>query len=349
MKIDNIAVMHETKFGSIKPKISLEDMKDKGIDFGDSLNLYFSNGEKLLDVPYYNGYYVRTGKPVVCGYPGYLYPSVTDNNGGDLWIRFNLCEKDTVSIEMNTKGKYISVQKAMNVIYTNKREDYESDEIYANFRPMNGGNMKNDFFYRSASPCDNQFNRAHCTDKLLNKYGINFILNLADNEDEIRMYREYETYDSENFDILYDKNHVALLDLSADYSSLHFKKVLCDGIRKMMKYDGPYLVHCTEGKDRTGFVCILLEALMGFTYQEMKEDYMETYKNYYGFTAESDPDKYKAFVENKFNDMAMYVGDIDDESKMDIADYCAGARKYLKEGGLSDDEVDFFIDKLIKK
>jgi len=49
----------------------------------------------------------------------------------------------------------------------------------------------------------------------------------------------------------------------------------------MASADGPYLVHCLEGKDRTGFVCIVLEALMSATYQEIVDDYMLTYNNYY--------------------------------------------------------------------
>ena len=31
----------------------------------------------------------------------------------------------------------------------------------------------------------------------------------------------------------------------------------------MASHEGPYLIHCTEGKDRTGFVSALLECLIG--------------------------------------------------------------------------------------
>jgi protein tyrosine/serine phosphatase len=30
-----------------------------------------------------------------------------------------------------------------------------------------------------------------------------------------------------------------------------------------------YVVHCIEGKDRTGYVCALLEGLCGATYEEI--------------------------------------------------------------------------------
>ncbi len=46
--------------------------------------------------------------------------------------------------------------------------------------------------------------------------------------------------------------------------------------------DGPYYIHCLEGKDRTGYVCMVIEALCGASYEELVEDYFITYHNYYG-------------------------------------------------------------------
>ena len=39
---------------------------------------------------------------------------------------------------------------------------------------------KNGIVYRSASPCDNQHNRAGYVDQLMENAGVQFILNLAD-------------------------------------------------------------------------------------------------------------------------------------------------------------------------
>ena len=47
----------------------------------------------------------------------------------------------------------------------------------------------------------------------------------------------------------------------------------------MTGQEGPCYIHCTEGKDRTGFVCLLLEALCGANYGELRDDYMTTYAN----------------------------------------------------------------------
>lgn len=43
----------------------------------------------------------------------------------------------------------------------------------------------------------------------------------------------------------------------------------------------PILIHCNEGKDRTGFVCAVLEALCGASILEITEDYMKSFENYF--------------------------------------------------------------------
>lgn len=55
-------------------------------------------------------------------------------------------------------------------------------------------------------------------------------------------------------------------------------------------------MHCTEGKDRAGFVSALLECYMGAAYDEVVADYMVTYYNYYGVTKEAEPAKYDAIL-----------------------------------------------------
>ena len=52
--------------------------------------------------------------------------------------------------------------------------------------------------------------------------------------------------------------------------------------------DSPYLIHCNEGKDRAGFVAALLEALGGAEAEEIVEDYMLSYENYYHVEHHSD-------------------------------------------------------------
>jgi hypothetical protein len=45
----------------------------------------------------------------------------------------------------------------------------------------------------------------------------------------------------------------------------------------MLAHDGPYLIHCHAGIDRVGFVCAVLEALIGGTPSEIVADYTRSY------------------------------------------------------------------------
>ena len=114
-----------------------------------------------------------------------------------------------------------------------------------------------------------------------------------------------------------------------------YKHSLVRGLRELINHKGPYLTHCIEGKDRTGFVCILIENLCGATVDEMKKDYMITYKNYYGITAENEPDRYNAILELHFNSMYSYIQSL------------GGAKEYLKSGGMTDSEIVKLMYRLI--
>ena len=79
-----LAATHETKFGGVYLDITIEDFNKMGFEFGDSVDVTFSNGYKLTDIPYYNGYYTKTGEALISGYPGYPHIDVCVNNGDPL-------------------------------------------------------------------------------------------------------------------------------------------------------------------------------------------------------------------------------------------------------------------------
>ncbi|MCQ2794277.1 MAG: tyrosine-protein phosphatase [Bacilli bacterium] len=58
----------------------------------------------------------------------------------------------------------------------------------------------------------------------------------------------------------------------------------------------PAYIHCNEGKDRTGFILMILEALMGVGAETIKKDFMLTFYNYYN-VKEEDEEKYKALAD----------------------------------------------------
>ena len=103
--------------------------------------------------------------------------------------------------------------------------------------------------------------------------------------------------------------------------------------------EGPYLIHCMEGKDRTGFVCSLILALAGADREEIREDYMVTYANYYGITKEKTPEKYDAVL-TFVDDFLYFVTDPNKEMVTAALSLEEGARDYLRYGGLTEEEIE---------
>lgn len=333
--VSNLVLEHETNFGGAYMKMTIEDFNKAGFNFGDSVNVIFSNNRIIEDIPYYNGYYTQVGGILLVGYPGYPYIKIAKNYGNDVFDEFELTESVTATITLNQAKKYLTNQETFSLSYSKNREDYESNEVFANFRALKGGSLKENIFFRSASPCCNDYNRAPYVDRFMQKNLISFVLNLSDNSEEVIEYKKNNDFRTPYFNALNEHDRIAYVDVGANYMSDEYKHSLVRGLRELINHKGPYLTHCIEGKDRTGFVCILIENLCGATVDEMKKDYMITYQNYYGITAENNPDRYNAILELHFNSMYSYIQSL------------GGAKEYLKSGGMTDSEIVKLMYRLI--
>lgn len=332
------AVSEDAKFGAAILSLSPEAFEAAGFHLGDSCDVAFGNGYTLNDVPYFNGYYVKNGAPVIVAYPGFGTVSITLNNRG-IWAEAGLTDGEAVTVRLHEAGKYAALQEALGQSYSFRREDYGSDEEFVNFRALSGGALKAGFLYRGASPVDNSRGRAACADGLLAANGIRFVLDLADSPEDMEAYRAAEDFASLYAGALYDEGRAAFLDMSSAYESADYRQKVAGGLRTMLGADGPVYIHCMEGKDRTGFVCMLLEALAGADYDEMLADYMTTYRNYYGVSPEETPEKYAAIAALYFDSFAAALHGTEDVGALRAADYAGDAEAYLLAGGLSEEEV----------
>ncbi len=333
-----IGVVRDEEFGNVYIDLTIEEFNNLGFAFGDSVNIVFDNGRIFEDVPYYSGYYVPVGELLACGYPGYPHVVIARNYGASTWEEFEMTDSSKVTVTLNTKGKYIDVQELYALSYSDNRDDFDSDEEFANFRAVKGGNLKENFFFRSASPCDNQHCRAAYANRFAQENGIKFVLNLSDNEEKYKAHTEAEDFVSGYYDSLYKDGNVLILAMNANYRSDEFAGILSKAFYEMSQNDGPCLIHCVEGKDRTGFACALLLALAGASAQEIIDDYMITYDNYYGITKENNPDKYNAILGN-VNDFLYCLCEAEKGTDVNTLDIKAGAENYLRRGGLSDEEI----------
>ena len=231
---------------------------------------------------------------------------------------------------MGEKGGYADEYAIHQLARSEVREDYPdlTDEQYANFRNVATTGMGAYVLYRSSSPVNPDINRSREADAAVNAAGICTVMNMADNEEIMKGYEGYaETY--------YSALDVIALNLGMDFTTDDFRAGLAEGFRFLAGHEGPYLVHCNEGKDRTGFAMAVLECLMGASAEEVVSDYMVTYANFYG--VQPGTEKYDAIVRSNLASSLAAAFDI--ESIYD-ADLAAEADDYLLEIGLTREEVD---------
>lgn len=334
------------KFNGVMIKTTEDELAAAGFALGDSVDVSFSNGFELKDVPYCNGYYAKAGDPVLAAIPGNSGVVMTRNIIG-LWKESGLTEDDTVTFTLHKAKKYLKLQETLNLDRPTDRSEYPSDEAFTNFRALTGGNLKENFLYRGVSPLRTTDGRGPLADELIEAAGIQNVIDLADNSDEVTEYLNAEDFDSPYVKSLYDSGHFVALGMSADYTSDAYCKSVVEGMRFLLKQGGSAYIHCSMGRDRTGFVCMVVEALAGASYDEMCDDYMLTYTDFYKVTKD-DAERYETIANLYFDDFLATICGTDDEDAIKSADYEKAAREYLVRGGMTEDEVDQLVALICK-
>ena len=342
--LENCAIHHDDEFGGAYIDISIDDFNKKGFTFGDSVSLTFVTGLEVVtyeDLGYFSGYYVPAGQELLVGYKGYDYIKCCVNYGEDIYAKHHFSDETTVTITINEAGKYKAVEETLSISYSDKREEYDSDEQFANFREVTVGNIKPGRLYRGASPIDNSRKRANTVDNLLKKNNIAYNIDLADKLENIYFQDKYVIGDY--MKDLIQNNKSVFLGMAAAYKAEDFSNKMKKMFLMILNNDGPFYVHCLEGKDRTGFVCMVIEALCGATYQDLIDDYFITYKNYYGI--EKGSEKYNVIKEMHIDEMIRYVFSFDEKTNLLSAGYYSKARAYLENIGLTESQIDAVQEK----
>jgi hypothetical protein len=334
-------VSEYAKFDSVKLEASLTDLENAGFSLGDSCDIELSDGTSLTDIPIYSGYFVKTGEPLLVVFSAFGGAFLSYNNA-PCWSTMNLNDQSTITLTLHEAGKYKKTEDLLASDMSNDRNDYPSDVTFTNFRAMTGGNLKQNFLYRGASPVNQNLNRATVVDGLLQEVGVQCVLDLADSEANFQKDINAESFDSPYTLSLYEQGRVVLMSLSTREASDEFKKPLGQGIQKLLEVGGPAYIHCSFGQDRTGFVAALLEGLAGATYDEMCDDYMQSYANLSGITKDN-AEAYDLLVELHFNEFMTIVSGVEDVETLKSLDYTSSARQYLVECGLTEAEVDQLV------
>ena len=345
-----------TKYGNIYTSCTAERLQEMGFAYGDIITVKFL--DQILDLPL-----VPTFSYVDQGTPGlFINKSETGEFEGNLFMAINMgdftttygiatkttnpdktwywtaCEGVTfpivVTLEMKEQGGYATEMAIRDINRTNNREDYPdlTDAEFANFRQITTTGM-GDHLYRGSSPINPEIGRNTYADAALADAGVTVIMNLANDQATAEAYEGFA-------DTYYSKQNVVYLNLGVDFTAADFQSGLATGLRHFAENKGVYYVHCTEGKDRAGFVSALLECLMGATYDEVVADYLKTYTNYYtvvdGVQQPLSQETLDAIANSNIIKTLQTAFEVEDLTTADLA---AEAAEYVKAIGLTDDEL----------
>ena len=331
-----------SKYGNVTTDIPYGNLGVVGIAVGDILKVEIT-GQKALELPLGTGYSnVDQGSPLALAdtSTGTLALAI---NRGDFATTYGLGTKGDsgyaitegveIKISLAQKGGYLAEMEVreLDSKRTNSRDDYASDEVFANFRPITVGNIAEGVLYRTSSPVNPELGRNAYADKLIENAGVKTIVNLADCRNTIA---EYEGF----ADTYYAKQNYVCLNMGVDMYAADAIEDLKNGLEFMVENPGPYAFHCTEGKDRAGYYAMLLEALMGATVQDIVADYMLSFENYYFVKADTEQWS-KIAASNIEKDLIKLTGtkDIVEAGEADLA---AAAEKYMIETiGLTQEQV----------
>ena len=254
----------------------------------------------------------------------------TDADPGYIWhLNEGVTEPVRVSIAMKEQGGYYDQYVIHQLVRSENREDYPdlSDEEFANFRAITTTGVSTGKLYRSSSPVNPEINRNLIADRAAAAAGVKTFINLADSEEEMR---GYEGFDAS----YYSTQQIIPLNLGVDFMAEEFRTGLAKGLRFIAANEGPYLVHCTEGKDRAGFVSAVLECLTGASADEVIADYMVTFFNYY--RVQPGTEQYDIIANSNICKSLAAAFEIPDIREADLQ---AEAEAYLLEIGLTAEEI----------
>ena len=200
------------KYGNIVLDVEPKKLHEAGYDYGDILAVTI-NG-KTYQIPFCTNFSdVDNGSYVACDKDdgvilainmgdfvtaGGIAEKITNEDKSFTWVFSDdkSIEDLVVSISMGEKDGYHDQYLIHQLVRTNDRADYDSDQIFANFRNIAAGDLGKNALFRSSNPINNELSRAAYADDFVESNGIRTVMNLANSDAEIAGYIAQEDFDS---------------------------------------------------------------------------------------------------------------------------------------------------------
>ena len=278
--------------GALLLEGSLEDLSDMGVLLYDNLSISI-DGNFSIVVPYVE-------QELLAGlWDVYLCASVKGRKGlflvmqnGNLAVvtGAHIGSEVVITAIENRKSEFDYIPP-IQLLFNEKRLDTQSELEYANFRMLDCQNIRRGVFYRGGSPLNHSLSleRAHTIDRLCLENKICTVVDLVDTSSEIECYiNDYNEPQNSYAAQLFFLNNVYAVFFPRDLFSIEARQQLSYIFQFFNSHKPPFFIHCNGGLYRTGFLCLIIEGLMGAGPQELVYDYMTSYVNFYGIKREGD-------------------------------------------------------------
>lgn len=344
-----VGVAKVKKSGNVLLDTTFDEMNAHGVEVGDIITVTVA--DRNFELPVGTSYTDVDVGCMVCRFDTEDNEIALAINMGSFASETGIGEKQTidedpgykwdlfvteVEIALKEKQGYRTEYDARNLTRTNARADYAalSDEDFANFRAVKVTGLRESILYRSSSPIDPDLERCEYVMRAMENAGIRSVINLGDSEAAMTAFEAYA-------DSFYSRCSVLNVEMGYDFTNVEFGEKVKSCVLFLIENDGPYLIHCKEGKDRTGMLCAILECFVGASVDEVKADYMATYSNFYH--VEQGDETYGIILRNTLEKTLCALFDVKD---LETANLQEKADSYLRSIGLTAEQLDALKAKL---
>ena len=346
-----VAVREVSKHGNLILDTTFADLNAAGVEIGDIITV--TVGEGIYDLPVGASYTDVDSGRMLCRFDREDDEVALAVNMGSFAEETGAAEKQTieedpgyrwemkiaeVTLALKEKQGYLDIYNARNLTRTDVRGDYPdlTDAAFANFRAVAVTGLKADTLYRSSSPIDPSLARNGFAMAAMEQAGIRTVVNLADSDADMRAYDAFPGS-------RYSRCAIVNPEMGYDFAGKEFAEKIKESVVFIAEHDGPSLIHCKEGKDRTGVLCALLECFAGASADEIRQDYMITFRNYYG--VQPGDTAYGILLSDNLEKTLCGMFGI---GSLDNADLRAAASEYLLSAGVTDAQLAVLSEKLLE-
>lgn len=309
--------------GNIQLACTSRDLRDAGFSAGDLVQIHVYNHTLSLPMlPHFR--LVAPGEDVLVAWDDPTRPVRLATFYGNFAQKYDLSASSSFPIPLQISlcqhGAYSANLDLLHLKRSTHRSDYPhlSDAEFANFRVVAAPDLKPGLLYRASSPFQRELGRHSYVDQACQQAGIQTIINMATS-------REKSAFDAAPYCA---KATILFLPMSVDVASPTFERDLACAFHFLATNAPPILLHCTEGQDRTGFACAILQAACGASLQQITEDYLLSFRNYYGTTPGSPAEQALSTTLARLLERALGAP-LPDSTR----DLQAAARRYLRRIG----------------